>query len=69
MSCDDQPQPWFDEYADDYEAHASANAYNALYDKPSVLRMLGDVEGEKVLDVGCGPGIYAEELVTLGRPS
>jgi ubiquinone/menaquinone biosynthesis C-methylase UbiE len=31
-----------------------------------VLGLLGDVRGLKVLDAGCGPGLYAEELVAGG---
>jgi SAM-dependent methyltransferase len=59
------PAP-FDAFAEDYERHASDSAYNALYDRPAVLELLGDVTGERVLDAGCGPGLYAEELLNRG---
>src|SRR3954454_15680775 len=49
-----------------YEEHASDSAYNAHYDRPAVLRLIGDVAGLRVLDAGCGPGLYAEELVARG---
>ncbi len=55
----------YERFAVDYAAHAADGAYNALYDRPAVLRLLGDVDGRTVLDAGCGPGLYAEEL--LGR--
>lgn len=58
--------PVFDEVADDYGLHAARNAYNALYDRPAVLDLMGEVAGKRVLDVGCGPGLYAEELVARG---
>jgi ubiquinone/menaquinone biosynthesis C-methylase UbiE len=58
--------PPFDEYADDFQLHAAESAYNALYDRPALLELLGDVAGLRVLDVGCGPGFYAEELVARG---
>lgn len=58
--------PLFDHFAEEYERHASDGAYNALYDRPAVLELLGDVRGQRVLDAGCGPGLYAEELIARG---
>ena len=56
----------FDAFAEAYESHAADGLYNALYDRPSVLDLLGDVSGLRVLDAGCGPGLYAEELLARG---
>jgi len=50
----------------DYESHAAVSPYNALYDRPAVLNLLGDVGGRLILDAGCGPGLYAEELLARG---
>lgn len=58
--------PSFDGFAEDYERHAADDAYNALYDRPAVLDLLGDVAGVRTLDAGCGPGLYAEELTARG---
>jgi SAM-dependent methyltransferase len=58
--------PRFEPFAADYEDHASTSAYNALYDRPAVLELCGAVTGLRVLDAGCGPGLYAEELVARG---
>lgn len=58
--------PLFDAFAEEYERHASVGAYNALYDRPAVLALLGNVQGQRVLDAGCGPGLYAEELLARG---
>lgn len=52
--------------ADAYLAHAEGSTYNALYDRPAVLALTGDPEGLAVLDAGCGPGLYAEELLRRG---
>ncbi len=65
MSSSD-PDPAFDEFAEDFERHAAGSAYNALYDRPAVLELIGEVAGQRVLDAGCGPGLYAEELVARG---
>jgi 2-polyprenyl-3-methyl-5-hydroxy-6-metoxy-1,4-benzoquinol methylase len=51
---------------DDFQRRAAASAYNALYDRPAMLELLGDVDGQAVLDAGCGPGLYAEELANRG---
>ncbi|HEX2907797.1 MAG TPA: class I SAM-dependent methyltransferase, partial [Phototrophicaceae bacterium] len=40
--------------------------HNAYYDRPATLSLLPDVAGKRVLDVGCGPGFYAEWLVNHG---
>jgi ubiquinone/menaquinone biosynthesis C-methylase UbiE len=60
------PGSQYDEFAAEFEAHALESAYNAYYDRPAVLDLLGDVGGKRVLDAGCGPGIYAEELTARG---
>jgi 2-polyprenyl-3-methyl-5-hydroxy-6-metoxy-1,4-benzoquinol methylase len=56
----------YDERAQQFAEHAVNSIYNAHYDRPAVLSLLGDVEGLDVLDAGCGPGIYAEELLARG---
>jgi SAM-dependent methyltransferase len=53
----------YDSFATQYEEHAAAAPYNALYDRPATLRLVGDVEGKRVLDAACGPGFYIEELL------
>lgn len=56
----------YDGYADAFAAEATVNAYNALYDRPTVLSLIGDVSGLSVLDAGCGPGLYLAELSARG---
>ncbi len=53
----------YDEMAATYAEHAADSVYNAHYDRPAVLELVGDVAGARVLDAGCGPGLYADELV------
>jgi 2-polyprenyl-3-methyl-5-hydroxy-6-metoxy-1,4-benzoquinol methylase len=62
----DGPSVGYDHFADEYAEHAATSIYNALYDRPTVLQLLGDVDGLEVLDAGCGPGLYAEELTRRG---
>lgn len=56
----------YDPFAAEYDAHAQTGVYNRLYDEPTVLDLLGDVAGLRVLDAGCGSGLYAERLVERG---
>jgi SAM-dependent methyltransferase len=52
--------------ADAYAARIDTKAHNAFYDRPAVLSLLPPVKGRRVLDAGCGPGVYAERLVEQG---
>jgi len=56
----------YESMAESYEAHAEDSAYNAHYDRLAVLEVIGDVRDRRVLDVGCGPGFYARELIGRG---
>ncbi|MCN0180307.1 class I SAM-dependent methyltransferase [Salinispora arenicola] len=60
------PDPQYELFADEFLDHAREGLYNAHYDRPACLRLLGEVAGRTVLDVACGPGLYAEELVGRG---
>ena len=55
----------YDAMADLYAADVETNVWNALYERPAMQGMLGDVSRERVLDAGCGPGLLSEWL--LGR--
>ncbi len=51
------------------EAYATANAegfFNAWYEKPAMLGLLGDVSGRRVLDAGCGSGPTSIALTERG---
>jgi SAM-dependent methyltransferase len=60
------PHPQYDVFADEYLDHARNGLFNAYYDRPACLSLLGDVAGATVLDAACGPGLYAEELTKRG---
>ena len=52
--------------AERYAARVDTKAHNAYYERPATLSLLPSVEGKRVLDAGCGPGVYAEWLVDHG---
>lgn len=49
-----------------YAARVATKAHNADYERPATLSLMPPVEHRRVLDAGCGPGIYAEWLVERG---
>lgn len=56
----------YDQWA---EAYATANAegfFNTWYEKPAMLRLLGDVTGHRILDAGCGSGPTSVALTERG---
>ena len=56
----------YDEMGQGFADRAADSAYNAHYDRPAVLAALGEVRGLRVLDAGCGPGLYTAALVRAG---
>jgi SAM-dependent methyltransferase len=56
----------YEQLADAYAERIDAKAHNACYDRPAVLSLLPPVAGRRVLDAGCGPGVYAEWLAGHG---
>jgi SAM-dependent methyltransferase len=56
----------FDELAEEYAARVATKAHNAYYDRPAVISLLPPLEGKRVLDAGCGPGVLAEWLRVRG---
>lgn len=66
MESDDALWRPYDRMGEHFARHAEHSAYNAHYDRPAVLSVLGDVSGRRVLDAACGPGLYAEALVRAG---
>jgi len=56
----------YDELAELYAAQIDTKPHNAYYERPATLSLLPEVKGKRVLDAGCGPGVYSEWLVTHG---
>ena len=62
-------QEMYTTYAKQYDLAAHDNLYNAHFERPNTLELVGDVAGKKVLDLGCGSGIYAQILLERGATS
>ncbi len=50
----------------DEQMGASGNDFHLSLVRPSVERLLGRVEGQRVLEIACGNGLYARRLAELG---
>jgi SAM-dependent methyltransferase len=56
----------FETLAERYAALVDTKPHNAYYERPATLSLLPDVRGKRVLDAGCGPGVYTEWLLEHG---
>jgi len=56
----------YDAVAATYDAEVEDDPYNADLEMPGTTSLVPDVEGLRVLDAGCGSGIYTEWLLEAG---
>lgn len=56
----------YQELAEAYAAAIDTKPHNAFYERPATLALLPEVAGKRVLDAGCGPGVYSEWLLDHG---
>lgn len=56
----------YDGFAQEYAQGNEVSSFNAYYERPATLELVGDVSGLRVLDAGCGSGTLAAELVARG---
>lgn len=62
----------FDSYeimADDYAGYVDEKPWNADYERPGTLGLVGSVEGLRVLDAGCAAGWYSKKFLDMGAKS
>jgi len=50
----------YTKHAAKYAEVVKDNIYNALLERPSTIALLDDLQGKSVIDMGCGPGEYAD---------
>lgn len=61
----------YDALAEEYHAARTVKKrgsyfYNELIEMPATFALLGSVNGKRILDLGCGTGIYAKKLLKKG---
>lgn len=62
----DEPPAVFESHGDTYAAVARTSPFNRDYDRPTVVRLAGDLAGRRVLELGCAAGGLTEQLVAAG---
>jgi len=66
--AEDEPTPEsaYDELAERYDETVREGPYNANLEFPATASLVPDVEGSRVLDAGCGTGVYTAWLAEQG---
>ncbi|OBX19020.1 methyltransferase family protein [Gelidibacter algens] len=54
----------YNELAESYNKLIDHKPHNAYYDRPNTLSLFESVKNKSILDAGCGPGKYAEILLS-----
>ena len=56
----------YETMAIDYADHVDNKPWNADYERPAVMKLVGEVEGETILDAGCAAGWYTKKFIDMG---
>lgn len=57
----------YDKLAEKYISRSAVSAYNAYYERPAMLTILGDgLDGKRILDVGSASGFYIDHFLGAG---
>lgn len=54
----------YNDLAESYNRLIDHKPHNAYYDRPNTLSLLDDIKEKSILDAACGPGKYAEILLS-----
>ena len=56
----------YEKMAVDYSEYVDNKPWNADYERPAILKLVGKVEGETILDAGCAAGWYTKKFIDMG---
>jgi SAM-dependent methyltransferase len=56
----------YHEHAERYAAQSERSLPNAIYDRPAILRLAGELRSKRVLELGCAGGVLTAQLVERG---
>jgi len=60
------PDEAYTKLADEYCSRIDTKPHNAYYERPAVISLIPEVGNKRILDAGCGPGVYSEWLLEQG---
>jgi SAM-dependent methyltransferase len=66
MIQSDTPLDVWERIASHYLSVVDSAPHNALYERPAMVQLVGDVTGVRALDAGCGSGYYLQWLLERG---
>ncbi|NUU96479.1 hypothetical protein XO10_09470 [Marinitoga sp. 1135] len=66
MNIDRRLKNSYEKLANHYEKDVDTKSFNAYYERPAMTRLIGNVNGLKILDAGCGAGYYMELMINKG---
>ena len=52
----------YERIAEQFDQHIKSNAHNAYYERPATIALLPDVKSKRILDAGCGSGVYSKKI-------
>ncbi len=56
----------YSELTENYHRLSASHPANALYDRPTILRLVGTLDGQHVLELGCATGHLTQQLLAAG---
>lgn len=56
----------YDQFAAAYAIENESSLLNAYYERPAMLELAAEVKWRRILDIGCGAGVLAQELIARG---
>jgi SAM-dependent methyltransferase len=60
------PTTTFKDHANTYADWSMISPFNRDYDRPTILHLAGDINGKRVLELGCASGVLTAHLVERG---
>jgi len=60
------PQKAYNSIAGAYAAKIATKAQNTFFEREATLSLIDCVDGKRILDAGCGPGVYTKWLLERG---
>jgi 2-polyprenyl-3-methyl-5-hydroxy-6-metoxy-1,4-benzoquinol methylase len=56
----------YETLAESFASVIDTKPHNAYYERPATFSLLPEVQGKRVLDAACGPGVHSEWLIARG---